>query len=195
MSGEVQSRYVDVELVEAPRDVTLHVLVSQLAVVYLDVVDIDCPGFRRGLFDRVRRGQEPGQQVVEIEAGTVLIDLQIRSVDQHGVDVYAVAQQGQQVYSSIEISQRCECRRVVRFEHGDLVDSEFAVEYVEPQFLDGYLPADEFLAVFFKVVFRDRRQQQNRRHDEYCDDAEGDEQNLDPFFHGRLSSFLSGSVC
>ena len=72
---------------------------------------------------------------------------------------------------------------------------EFAVEYVEPQFLDGYLPADEFLAVFFKVVFRDRRQQQNRRHDEYCDDAEGDEQNLDPFFHGRLSSFLSGSVC
>ena len=163
--------------------------------MYLDVVDIDCPGVRRGLFDRVRRGQESGQQVVEIEAGAILIDVQVGFVDQYGVDVYPLTQQGQQVYSSIEISQRCECRRVVRFEHGDPVDSEFAVEYVEPQFLDGYLPADEFLAVFFKVVFRDRRQQQNRRHDEYCDDAEGDEQNLDPFFHGRLSSFLSGSVC
>ena len=105
MSGEVQSRYVDVELVEAPRDVTLHVLVSQLAVVYLDVVDIDCPGVRRGLFDRVRRGQESGQQVVEIEAGAILIDVQVGFVDQYGVDVYPLTQQGQQVYSSIEISQ------------------------------------------------------------------------------------------
>ena len=99
------------------------------------------------------------------------------------------------MYSSIEISQRCECRRVVRFEHGDLVDSEFAVEYVEPQFLDGYLPADEFLAVFFKVVFRDRSNSRIVVTTSTAMMPRVTSRILIHFFMAVYLLFLSGSVC